>query len=258
MTFIPRKDEINGDEPDRNDNGLSQEQNDWLQAHGCKKLSEKEIAERNSEWDAQREKNKNWKFHTNWGRVAEETNFFGGLFVLIFYLSIFVNLFTFMASDGFLHSVPLAITLDVIVGIVLISALIEAGGLNFILQCIMSFIGGFADPSNVTLEDIEESKRRDAKKYQETADRCAKMWDKVHSANKPSDGKDFNTRQREKRKADAYASADPEFIVTYKSRGGCWVKDIVRGRDKAEVYNRYKFNPMVEYVGGVYGVLEGL
>lgn len=259
MTFIPRKDEISGDEPDRNDNDLSQEQNDWLQAHGCKKLSEKEIAGRNSEWDAQREKNKNWKFHTNWGRVAEETNFFGGLFVLIFYLSIFVNLFTFMTSDGFLHSVPLAITLDVIVGIVLISALVEAGGFNFILQCIMSFIGGFADiDSEKIMAGIEEDKEKYSREYEAKIEKARRESGYYESLKKQDDGKDFRTKQKEKRIADAYAKADPEFEVTYKSKGGCWVKDIVRGRDKAEVYNRYKFNPMVEYVGGVYGVLEGL
>jgi len=191
-----------------------------------------------------------------WVEMADETNFFGGLFVLIFYLSVFVNLFTFMASDGFLHSVPLAITLDIIVGIVLISALVEAGGFNFILQCIMSFIGGFAEPSSVTFEDIEEDRRRDAKKQQEISDRCAQMWDKVNSANKPSDGMDFNTKQKEKRKAAAYAKADPEFLVDYKSVGGAWVRDIVRGRDKGEVLARFRESPTVQYMGGVMGIYE--
>lgn len=53
-----------------------------------------------------------------------------------------------------------------------------------------------------------------------------------------------------------YAKADPEFIVSYKSKGGCWVNEIVRGRDKAEVLNRFRHNPMVEQMGGVVGVDE--
>ena len=224
MTLIPRKDEYNNEQP---------------QEHPRVAID------------------RSWKFHTNWGRVAEETNFFGGLFVLIFYLSIFVNLFTFMASDGFLHSVPLAITLDIIVGIVLISALVEAGGFNFILQGIMSFIGGFADvDSEKIMAGIEEDKEKYSREYEAKIEKARRESGYYESLKKPNDGEDFNTRQKNARKAAAYASADPEFIVTYKSKGNCWVKDIVRGRDKAEVYNRYKFNPMVEIMGGVTGIYE--
>ena len=259
MTFIARKDEIDGGEPDKNDNGLSLEQNKWLEAHGCKKLSEKEIAERYREWDAQREKNKEWNFHTNWGKVAEETNFFGGLFVLFVYFTLFMNVMDMPtllsgAEPSGIACPPLTIFCDLILGIFIIKALINAGGFNFILQCIMSFIGGFSEPSNITFEDLEESRRRDAQKHQETADRCAKYYEKKAD----TDVRDFNTKQKEARKAAAYAKADPEFEVSYRSKGGCWVRDIVRGRDKAELLNRYRNNPMVEYVGGVYGVLEGL
>jgi len=224
MTLIPRKDEYNNEEP---------------------QPLEKCVIDRS------------WKFHTNWSRVAEETNFFGGLFVLIFYLSIFVNIFTFMTSDGFLHSVPLAVTLDVIVGIVLISALVEAGGFNFILQCIMSFIGGFADvDSEQIMAGIEEDKEKYSREYEAKIEKARRESGYYEALKKPNDGMDFNTRQKAARKAAAYASADPEFIVTYKSKGNCWVKDIVRGRDKAELLNRYRNNPMVEIMGGVTGIYE--
>ena len=250
--LIPKKNDINGNEPDRNDNGLTQEQNDWLQAHGCKKLSPNEMAERNREWDAQREKNKDWKFHTNWGRVAEETKFFEGLFVMFFYFTIFMNIIDmptllYGAKPQGLACPPLTIACDIILAICLVKALINAGGFNFILQSIMSFIGGFSEPSNITFEDLEKSRQRDAQKHQETADRCAKYYEKKAD----TDVRDFNTKQKEARKAAAYAKADPEFEVSYKSRGGCWVREIIRGRDKAEVYNRYKYNPMVDPKGGI-------
>jgi len=91
---------------------------------------------------------------------------------------------------------------------------------------------------------------------QETADRCSQYWDKVNSSRNNDNGKDFNTRQKKARRAAAYAKADPEFIVDYKSVGGAWVRDIVRGRDKGEVLARFRKSPTVQYMGGVMGIYE--
>lgn len=262
MTFIPRKDEINGDEPDRNDNGLSQEQNDWLEAHGCKKLSPNEMAEREREREAQRLE----MAKPDWWQILDDANFFDGVKNIFIYFSLAIWLLAFTnqynPDKGIILQTSI-IVVNSVWGLVALGFILnyfkEQGLLVGLVKIPVRIIGFFAGTGNIPEFDwdkMQEDKKEYSRTQQEKEDRAAQMWDKVNSANKPSDGKTFNQRQKEEKRQKAYAKADPEFIVSYKSKGGCWVNEIVRGRDKAEVLNRFRCNPMVDQMGGVVGVDE--
>jgi len=192
-----------------------------------------------------------------WVKMADKTNFIGGLATLFGYFTLLMNVITFPcflgASEKGLASVPVTLTCDIILALLIVASLKEMGfNYEMLIEGVMSFLGGFAEPTSLTLEDLEESRRRDVQKRQETEDRCSQYWDKVNSSRNNDNEKDFNTRQKEARKAAAYAKADPEFLVSYKSKGGCFVNEIIRGRDQAEIYTRFKYyNPMVQYIGFV-------
>jgi len=196
-----------------------------------------------------------------WVKMADETNCIGGLAALFGYFTLFMNVITFPclfgASEQGLASVPVTLVCDVILALLIVASLKKMGfNYEMLIEGVMSFIGSFSEPSNITFEELEEDRRKDAQRRQETADRCSQYWDKVNSSRNNDDGKDFNTRQKEARRAAAYAKADPEFIVDYKSVGGAWVRDIVRGRDKSEVLSRFRKSPTVLYMGGVMGIYE--
>jgi hypothetical protein len=266
MKFIPRKDEIDGDEPDRNDNGLSQEQNDWLQAHGCKKLSEKEIAEMDREREVQRIE----MAKPDWWQILDDANFFDGLKNIFVYFSLAVWFMAFVnyynTDKGIILQTSI-MAVNSVWGLIALGFIVnyfkEQGLLVGLVKIPVSIIGFFAGSGEpIDFEKMQAEMKEDKEKYSkeyeakiEKARRENGYYNTVNGASK-DDGKDFNTRQKEARKAAAYAKADPEFEVTYKSKGGCWVRDIVRGRDKAEVLNRYRHNPMVEVMGGVTGILE--
>lgn len=163
---------------------------------------------------------------------------------------------TYLAPHGGgIFMVPVANVFSVILIALVIYSLSDVS----LESIIVGIIQGIGDkPVEVDLEGIERSREKSrelTKEKEARAKEISAMAEKDRS-NSSYGGKTFNEMQKEKRRADAYKNADPEFIVTYKSKGGAWVKDIVRGRDKAEVYNRYKYNPMVEVMGGVTGINE--
>lgn len=143
----------------------------------------------------------------------------------------------------------------VLITVNVLNYFLEKGFRGFLAD-IINFIANFFGDIKVDPDAIKKSIEDDARKYNERVEQSKKDYGYYESLKKPDDGKDFNTRQKEERRARAYAKADPEFEVSYKSKGGAWVRDIVRGRDKAEVLNRYRHNPMVEIMGGVVGIDE--
>lgn len=241
MTYIPRKDE--------NDNQHEEYSN------------KKEIS-----WEE--------KFGgIDLGKVMEESNFFGGLAVMFFYLTIFLSIITTGHYKYLFHKVPahvdfglanpyVTVTCQIITAVIFIVAVMESGWTpKHLLADIIRFVGAFSkerSPEEIQemLKNIEESNERDIKRYNDRVEQSKKDYGYYESLKKPEDPRDFNTRQKEERRARAYEKADPEFEISYRSTGGCWVRDIVRGRDKAELMARYKKNPMVLYVGAVVGLEE--
>lgn len=199
-----------------------------------------------------------------WIKLMDETNVIGGLAILFVWGTGFLDFFTYPGFDlshpstTGLACPPLAITCTIISAILLIVGFMSSGITFYdIVKGIMSFIGGFTE-LEFDPDSIEKSREKDHQRILEKEARAKEIQGYAEKASNSGNcgGKTFNEMQKEKRKADAYKNADPEFIVTYKSKGGCWVKDIVRGRDKAELYARYKCNPMVEQMGGVVGIYE--
>lgn len=224
MTYIPRKDEYNNQQ-------------------------------------AQQQRSKSTGKKVDWARVIEESRIEEAFLTLCFLGAFWLHLLT-MGSESCWHSLDgLKYFCDAIVLIVLgtnvLNYFTEKGFSGFIVDIIYAIGGTFCDVfSRIDPDEVKKSAEEDIRKYNERVEQSKKDSGYYESLKKPEDTRDFNTKQRDERRARAYAKADPEFEVSYKSKGGCWVRDIVRGRDKAEILNRYRKNPMVEYMGGVVGIDE--
>lgn len=243
MTYIPRKDEYDNN----NDNSKENEEKvRWSES---------------------------WVAKKSWIDIIDESGVIGGICTLFAYFTIFYNVisapdfrYLFKARPAWysqgLGIAEVAVVCDIILLFLIIVSMRENGITpKTILIQILHFIGSFGKPlteeqKRDILNKMEEDRKNYRNDYDAQIEKARRENGYYESLKKPDDGKDFNTRQKEERRARAYEKADPEFEVTYRSKGGCWVRDIVRGRDKAEVLNRYRHNPMVEQMGGVVGIEE--